>query len=99
MASPGPGTASTVTSSSAGSEATRAPPAALTEERNRKRKESNRLSAQRSRARKLLQLIQYMDAAAAMGASSIPLAGVNGNALPQQPILQTELYCNYSYYC
>ena len=154
MASPGPGTASTVTSSSAGSEATRAPPAALTEERKRKRKESNRLSAQRSRARKLLQvdeleaeaaalrarncavaaaaqeaarrcavvqaenellharalelgarleslaeLIQYMDAAAAMGASSIPLAGVNGNALPQQPILQTELYCNYSYYC
>ncbi|EMS48624.1 hypothetical protein TRIUR3_24759 [Triticum urartu] len=98
MASPGPGTASTVTSSSAGTEATRAPPAALTEERNRKRKESNRLSAQRSRARKLLQRL-HMDAAAAMGASSIPLAGVNGNALPQQPILQTELYCNYSYYC
>ncbi|KAE8820460.1 ocs element-binding factor 1-like [Hordeum vulgare] len=142
-------------SSSAGSEATRAPSAGLMEERKRKRKESNRLSAQRSRARKLLQVdeleaeaaalgaknsavaakareaarrcavvqaenellharalelgarleslaefIQYMDAAADSGASSSPFAGVSGTALLQQPLLQTDLYCNcnYTYY-
>lgn len=140
-----PGAVSTVTASSAGSEATRA----LTEERKRKRKESNRLSAQRSRARKQLQvdeleaqvaalrarngammaaaheaarryaaveaenellrartieltarweslaeLIQCMDAAAA---SFNPFAGVNGAVLPQPPLLDTAMYCNYYY--
>lgn len=80
-----PGAVSTVTSS-AGSGPTRA----LTEERKRKRKESNRLSAQRSRARKQQQVDELEAQVAALRARNGAMAAAANEAARRYAAVQAE---------
>ncbi|XP_047058840.1 bZIP transcription factor 44-like [Lolium rigidum] len=81
-----PGAVSAVTSSSHGSGATRA----LTEERKRKRKESNRLSAQRSRARKQQQVDELEAQVAALRARNGAMAAAANEAARRYAAIEAE---------
>lgn len=97
MASPGMTSSTTVTTppSSAGSDTTcpaqrPAVPASVTEERKRKRKESNRLSAQRSRARKQRQLDELTEQVAALRARNGAMAAAAHDATRRCAAVQAE---------
>lgn len=88
---------STVTTppSSTGSDTTSpaqrpAVPASVTDERKRKRKESNRLSAQRSRARKQRQLDELTEQVAALRARNGAMAAAAHDAARQCAAVQAE---------
>ncbi|KAL6597840.1 hypothetical protein ACP70R_041147 [Stipagrostis hirtigluma subsp. patula] len=96
MASPGVVSSSVTTSPSAGSDGVCEAPqhrvvaAAVTEERKRKRKESNRLSAQRSRARKQRQLDELTAQVASLRAQNGAMAAAARDAARRCAAVQAE---------